>query len=43
MQIMWYRNMGGSPPTWTPYSVPTGAVGLSCVQAKDIDGDGLIE
>ncbi len=42
-KIAWYRNGGGSPPTWTAYSISTTADGASSVYAADVDGDGRMD
>ncbi len=42
-KIAWYRNGGGSPPTWTPYTITTSADGAVSVHAADIDSDGRLD
>jgi hypothetical protein len=42
-KIAWYRNEGGSPPSWTPHNISTTANGARTVYATDMDGDGLVD
>ena len=42
-RVMWYKNGGGSPPTWTPYTISTVADGVFTVFATDFDGDGRVD
>lgn len=42
-QIRWWRNEGGSPPTWTPLIIETGFAAASSVRAADVDGDGTVD
>jgi len=42
-QIRWWRNEGGSPPTWTPLIIETGFAAASSVRAADVDGDGMVD
>jgi hypothetical protein len=39
-KVAWYKNGGGNPPTWTPYTISTAADGAVSVFAADLDGDG---
>jgi hypothetical protein len=41
-QVVWYRNMGGSPPAWTRYNISR-LDGGAFVVAVDIDKDGLVD
>jgi hypothetical protein len=42
-KIAWYRNGGGSPPSWAAYVISTTADGATCVHAADVDGDGRLD
>ena len=42
-RIAWYKNGGGSPPTWTPYTISSVASGARSVYAADVDGDGRMD
>ncbi len=42
-KVVWYRNGGGSPPTWTPYTITTSQNGPWSVVATDLDGDGRVD
>jgi hypothetical protein len=42
-KIAWYKNGGGSPPTWTAYTISTSAAYAICVRATDVDGDGRVD
>jgi len=39
-RIAWYENNGGTPPTFTPYTITTDATAAQDVCAVDLDGDG---
>ena len=41
--IAWYENDGGSPPSWTAYTITTSADAARCVFATDVDGDGDVD
>ena len=45
MMIVWYKNGGGSPPTWTPYTISTSNTytPAQSVFAADIDGDSRVD
>ena len=38
--ITWWRNDGGSPITWTEYTIKSNFYNASSVYATDVDGDG---
>jgi hypothetical protein len=38
--VAWYKNGGGSPMAWTPYTIATTAYGAISVVSADVDGDG---
>jgi len=38
--ILWWRNDGGSPISWTEFVVDGHFIGAHCVQAVDMDNDG---
>lgn len=38
-KIAWYQNGGGSPPTWTPYTITSNANGPLAVFAAKLDDD----
>jgi hypothetical protein len=42
-KIGWYKNGGGSPPTWTAYNISSTVVFACSVHAADIDGDGRMD
>jgi hypothetical protein len=42
-KVAWYRNGGGYPPTWTPYTISAAADGAISVFAADLDGDGRVD
>ena len=42
-KIAWYKNGGGSPPAWTPYTISTTASGAMSVFAADVDNDGRVD
>jgi hypothetical protein len=42
-KIAWYKNGGGSPVTWTSYTISTTANGANSVYAADVDGDGRVD
>ena len=42
-KIAWYKNGGGSPPAWTPYTISTDASFAVSVFAIDVDGDGRVD
>jgi hypothetical protein len=42
-KIAWYKNGGGSPVAWTPYTITTSADFASSVYAADLDGDGHLD
>ncbi len=41
--IAWYRNGGGSTPSWTTRTITTEAIGATSVFARDVNGDGLLD
>ncbi len=42
-KVAWYKNGGGSPLTWTAYTITTAAINARSVFAADLDGDGRID
>ena len=38
--IAWYESDGASPPSWTPRTITTSALGARSVVVADVDGDG---
>ncbi len=42
-KVTWYKNGGGSPPSWTPQEISTTADAVQFVYAADVDGDGLVD
>jgi hypothetical protein len=42
-KIAWYKNGGGSPVVWTPYTITTTALGAYSVFGTDVDGDGRLD
>jgi hypothetical protein len=42
-KIAWYRNLGGAPPIWTPYTISTTADFAVSVHAADVDSDGRMD
>jgi hypothetical protein len=43
-KVEWYKNGGGSPPTWTTYTVTSTTIGsVHAVYAADVDGDGRVD
>jgi hypothetical protein len=42
-KIAWYRNEGGTPPTWTAYNISTTALGAWSVHAADLDSNGRMD
>ena len=42
-KIAWYKNGGGSPPAWTPYTISTAAEWTESVFAADVDGDSRVD
>jgi hypothetical protein len=42
-RIAWYKNGGGSPPTWTPYTITSAATYALSVYALDVDGDSFVD
>jgi hypothetical protein len=42
-KIAWYKNSGGVPAVWTPYTITTTASGVSSIFAVDLDGDGQVD
>jgi hypothetical protein len=38
-KVAWYRNEGGSPPTWTINTITTGAMCAASLFSIDIDGE----
>ncbi len=42
-KVAWYKNGGGSPLTWTAYTITTAAFGARSVFAADLDADGRID
>jgi hypothetical protein len=42
-KVAWYKNGGGSPLTWTAYTITTAVNYVASVFAADLDGDGRID
>lgn len=42
-KIAWYESDGGSPPSFTPHVITTGAWGARTVHAADVEGDGDVD
>jgi hypothetical protein len=42
-EITWYKNDGGSPPTFTGHAIATNTDGAQSVFAADLDGDGDLD
>jgi hypothetical protein len=42
-KVAWYKNGGGSPMVWTPFTLTTTADFAMSVYAADVDGDGRVD
>jgi hypothetical protein len=42
-QVYWFKNVAGNPLVFIPNVVNVNSTSATCVQARDVDGDGFME